>query len=95
MNWLVRLMLTSFLISSLSNISIAGDWREKYNNSSGQNCCGVKDCRVLNPFELKRDKRGYYFMNGELLININIIHTSEDGQMWGCTTGCLFLPGIS
>jgi len=71
------------------------DWRNRYKNVFGTSCCGINDCKVLTVKELTMTRTDYTFMYKNRLIPANAIHISEDGQIYGCVTGCLFIPAFS
>ena len=75
----------------------AHNWISEYSNALGTDCCGIKDCEVI-PYKRLQVINGIYFFKSTITktdIQINAVHISQDGQIWACLTGCLFLPAFS
>jgi len=83
------------LVSLLALSASEEDWRNKYKNSLGVPCCGVSDCKILRFEEILTDGKRYIFMDGNIPVQVTAVHMSEDGLIWGCSTGCLFMPASS
>lgn len=73
----------------------AGDWRSKFTTKQGVDCCGVHDCRPLATGYWVKVGDRYVVFPGQPETEITVVHPSQDGKAWICTTGCGFQPGTS
>ncbi len=87
--------LLMFWIATIS-IALAGDWRSEFTTKDGRmNCCGIKDCRPLARGVWIKEGDKFIVFPGERPTELTVIHPSQDGKTWICSTGCGFQSGMS
>jgi hypothetical protein len=67
-----------------------------YRNVAGEWCCGLGDCFVVPPENVKMSPAGYAMVDGEL-VPFKEAQPSPDGAYWRCkrpdgTRRCFFAP---
>jgi hypothetical protein len=74
------------------------DWinRGKYRSQSGELCCGVDDCYVVEPGRIHQGPEGYELLDHNIIVPPKQAIPSEDGKYWICKVGarmrCFFAP---
>ena len=67
-----------------------------FRNIAGEWCCGLGDCAVIPPENVKMSSAGYHMVDGEI-VPFKETQPSPDGAYWRCkrpdgTRRCFFAP---
>lgn len=75
----------------------AGDWRSDFKTPDAIDCCGIHDCQPKPRLSTVTIGDRIVVFPDRLPVDattVTIVHPSRDHQVWVCTTGCAFVPGM-